>query len=424
LTTSLESSTLLADGTKSPICLKAVKSVRFAYTPTSLTVELLETFREMVNEAIRICIDEEIRGRLKLRNRIYKEFQESYGVISHFPYSVAEVAWSTVKKHKRWHRKPNAKRLMMKMDIQSCSLNYSILSLPFRKGERVLIPLRYGDYQRSFLMDTTLKRGSVTVTEDSVIITFTKEIPTKTPLSRLGIDLNEKSAVLSDDSRYDLSEVARLHTGYGVRRSDFYQRHPKDDRLRRKFAGDQREKGRVRQVLHRTAKKIVESAQLKGQSVVLERLKGIRYAHNRGNGKCRGNRRRIAQWPFHILQAFITYKAAWAGVQVEFVSAARTSQTCNRCHYVNRSLKLAERVWLCPNCGATLDRDLNAAVNIERRGRIPCLGEVRPGAQGTDEAVKGNPTTPVILRAEALKLGPPLSDEEPGRTEVKVLGRG
>jgi hypothetical protein len=34
---------------------------------------------------------------------------------------------------------------------------------------------------------------------------------------------------------------------------------------------------------------------------------------------------------------------------------------------------------------------------------IPCLGVVRPGAQGTDEAVKGNPTTPVILRAEALK---------------------
>jgi hypothetical protein len=36
--------------------------------------------------------------------------------------------------------------------------------------------------------------------------------------------------------------------------------------------------------------------------------------------------------------------------------------------------------------------------------KIPCLGEVRPEAQGTDEAVKGNPTTPVILRAEALKL--------------------
>ena len=90
---------------------------------------------------------------------------------------------------------------------------------------------------------------------------------------------------------------------------------------------------------------------------------------------------------------------------MEFVSAAWTSQTCNICKHINRNLKLTEREWLCPSCGAILDRDLNAAINIERRGKIPCLGEVPPGAQGTDEAVKGNEqTTAPILRAEALKL--------------------
>jgi putative transposase len=358
----------------------------------------------MVNEAIRICITEAIRGRLKLRDRIYKEFQVRYGVVSVFPYSVAEVAWSIVKKHKRWHRKPFAKRLMMKMDAQSYSLNYSILSLPFRKGERALVPLQYGDYQRSFLMDTNLKRGSVTVTEDSIIIAFSKDVPTIMPCSRVGLDLNEKSAVLSDGSKYDLSEVARLHTEYGVRRSDFYEQHPRDRRLKKKFAGNQREKERVRQFLHKTAKDIVEAAESKGKAIVLERLKGIRYAHRKGNWEAKSTRRRIAQWPFHVLQAFIVYKANWAGVPVEFVPAAWTSQTCHRCHHINRKLKLTEREWRCPSCGATLDRDLNAAINIERRGKIPCLGEVRPGAQGTDEAVKGNPTTPVILRAEALKL--------------------
>jgi transposase len=92
------------------------------------------------------------------------------------------------------------------------------------------------------------------------------------------------------------------------------------------------------------------------------------------------------------------------GVQVEFVSAAWTSKACNQCQYVNRKLKLTEREWLCPSCGAILDRDLNAAINIERHGKIPCLGEVRPGAQGKDEAVKGNGQTMApILRAEALK---------------------
>jgi len=122
----------------------------------------------MVNEAIRICLAEKINGRLKLRDRIYTEFQVQYGLVSCFPYSVAEVAWSIAKKHKRWQRKPFAKRLMLKMDNAEFSLNYSIMSLPFKKGDRLFIPLQYGDHQESFLMDKTLKRGSVTMTESAI----------------------------------------------------------------------------------------------------------------------------------------------------------------------------------------------------------------------------------------------------------------
>jgi hypothetical protein len=51
-------------------------------------------------------------------------------------------------------------------------------------------------------------------------------------------------------------------------------------------------------------------------------------------------------------------------------------------------------------------RDLNAAINIERRGKIRCLGEVLPGARDTDEVMKGNPESrrqQAILRAEAPK---------------------
>jgi len=192
--------------------VKAVKGVKFVYQPTPHTRELLSIFKDMVNDAIRTCLAERIRGRLKLRDRIYKELQERYGVTSCFPYCVAEVAWSIVKKHKRWQRKPHAKRFVFKMDSANFSLNYSILSLPFRKGERVLIPLRYGEYQRSFLMDNTLKRGSVTVTQSSIVIAFSKEAPRVMPSRKVGYDLNEKSIVGSDGTIHDLSEVSRLHT--------------------------------------------------------------------------------------------------------------------------------------------------------------------------------------------------------------------
>ncbi len=372
--------------------MKATKGVKFGYQPTPQTRELLSTFREMVNDAIRICLTENVRGRLRLRDRIYKQLQEKYGVTSCFPYPVAEVGWSIVKKHKRWQRRPYARRLAFKMDAASFSLNYSIASLPFRKGERILVPLEYGEYQRSFLMDKTLKRGSVTMTESSIIIAFSKEVPAREPSRKVGFDLNEKSIVGSDGTRHDLSEVGRLHTLYGIRRSKFYEKHPHDRRVKKKFASSRREKERVKQELQWVSTLIVERARANNEAIVLERLKGIRYAHRRGNGEGRDKRRRIALWPFRQLQSYIDYKARWAGVPVEYVSPSFTSKKCNVCWYVNHKLTLTERSWLCPNCGAKLDRDLNAAINIERRGKIRCLGEAHPGAQGKDEAVKGNET--------------------------------
>lgn len=279
---------------------------------------------------------------------------------------------------------------MFKMDGRSFSLNYSILSLPFKSGERALIPLQYGDYQRSFLMDKTLKRGSVTVTESSIIIAFSKEPLAKLPSRKVGYDLNEKSIVGSDGTTHDLSEVARLHTLYGVRRSGFYEGHPHDRRLKKKFASSRRERDRVNQALHRVSTSIVEKARANEEAIVLERLKGIRYAHQKGNGEGKSRRRRISLWPFRRLQSYIDYKARWAGVPVEYVSASYTSKTCHACGAVNRKLKPTDRCWLCP-CGAKLDRDLNAAINIERRGRIRCLGEVRPEARDTDEAMTQEP---------------------------------
>ena len=41
-----------------------------------------------------------------------------------------------------------------------------------------------------------------------------------------------------------------------------------------------------------------------------------------------------------------------------------SSKTCNHCGYVNQSLTLKDRTWTCPNCGAEIIRDQNAAQNL------------------------------------------------------------
>lgn len=64
-------------------------------------------------------------------------------------------------------------------------------------------------------------------------------------------------------------------------------------------------------------------------------------------------------------QQLLAYKAESAGVQVATVNPAYTSQACSNCGVIVEK-NLSVRVHHCPDCGLTLDRDVNAAVNILR----------------------------------------------------------
>ena len=45
-----------------------------------------------------------------------------------------------------------------------------------------------------------------------------------------------------------------------------------------------------------------------------------------------------------------------------------SSKTCNVCGFKKIDLRLSERNWKCPSCGAYLDRDINVAINILNEG--------------------------------------------------------
>ena len=59
----------------------------------------------------------------------------------------------------------------------------------------------------------------------------------------------------------------------------------------------------------------------------------------------------------------LSCKAAEAGRTYVAVNPAYTSQECSRCHH-RQAMPLSERVYHCPCCLLSIDRDLNAAKNI------------------------------------------------------------
>ena len=61
----------------------------------------------------------------------------------------------------------------------------------------------------------------------------------------------------------------------------------------------------------------------------------------------------------------ITYKAQWYGrtlVQVDRFYPS--SRLCHNCGHKYDGLRLSEREWVCESCGASHDRDVNAAMNV------------------------------------------------------------
>ena len=61
----------------------------------------------------------------------------------------------------------------------------------------------------------------------------------------------------------------------------------------------------------------------------------------------------------------LEYKSAWAGrTYVEIGRFFPSSKRCSCCGFVKDKLPLNVRSWKCPECGATHDRDINAARNI------------------------------------------------------------
>ncbi len=81
------------------------------------------------------------------------------------------------------------------------------------------------------------------------------------------------------------------------------------------------------------------------------------------------------------LMLYLDYKARWYGRA--FLRIDRfypSSKRCFGCGHVGESLPLEVRFWICPECGASHDRDINAARNILAAGlAVSACGEaVRP----------------------------------------------
>jgi len=207
---------------------------------------------------------------------------------------------------------------------------------------------------------------------DKWLLTFGMECENQTPVltdKAMGIDLGLKDlAIVSfgqeqivfhniNKSRKmrQLERKRRHMQRVAARRKKGSQRRAKaDDQIARIF----RHQANIRQnYRHQTTRALVNRLPCR---VVMEEL------NVSGMMKNRYLARAIVEQGFNEFIQQMRYKCEW--YCIEFFQVPRfypSSKTCSNCGEIIRSLKLSERTFNCPSCGISIDRDLNAALNLE-----------------------------------------------------------
>jgi putative transposase len=194
-------------------------------------------------------------------------------------------------------------------------------------------------------------------------------------ITSVGIDLGiETFATLSDGRKFKSpAKIRKLRKKLAA----LQRKHS-----RRQKGSKRREKARVKVArLHEHIANVRNDFLQKLSTLIVRENQtiAIEDLHTKGMMKNRKLARAIGEQGWRQFREMLKYKCEWGGRKLEIVSRwLPSSKTCSCCGE-KTTLTLKDRSWTCA-CGATHDRDVNAAQNILAAGQavIARGGSVRP----------------------------------------------
>lgn len=191
-------------------------------------------------------------------------------------------------------------------------------------------------------------------------------------LPALGVDVGIKElAVVSDGQRFknqkplttQMAQLKRLHRDVSRKQYD-----PET-----KQGSHNREKARQKLArLYGQITNIRADAQHKLTTAIATicSVVGLEDLHVTGMFKNRKLARALADARLgELRRLFETKMQAVGGLAVLVDRYCPSTKTCSQCGHVKKRMPLKYRTFICLHCGLVIDRDLNAAINLEREAR-------------------------------------------------------
>jgi putative transposase len=376
---------------------------------------MMESFRQMVNDCLRVGLANDA-SRLKRLSKLCYPALAKYDIVSYYKlHAISKAAGILSNRKQSIRRGYPTKTPYMKLPSLVSGYGFrianGILKVPL--GDRQYFGIPLNPYAKGILSDPAVTVHSFTLAANNTVsICYRKQLSEIECITTAGVDRNLANVTCGNQDRviiFDVSEAVKIAE---KTRSVTRSFRLNDVRIRRMITDKygRRRRNRVRQLLHKVSKTVVQDAKQQKATIVFEDIKFIRKLYQKGHSQGREYRSRINSWPFHELKRQVEYKAAWEGVKVITLTKGKTRATSQLCPRCGKRLQEAGRhdvihrrqLW-CPDCKKWMDRDVVAAMNVAGKG-----GEVFHRPQGlAGEAMKGNPVfakEPVILRVDAGKL--------------------
>lgn len=179
--------------------------------------------------------------------------------------------------------------------------------------------------------------------------------------SVVGIDMGIKYlAVTSDGAIYDNPKA-------------FYRMQRKLRRLQRSFSRMEKQSNNWHKMKKKIAKLHFRVASIRNEAshqMTTELAQkygiiGIEDLNVKGMVKNKNLAKAVSDAGMFEKRRQLSYKSDWnGGITVAVDRWFPSSKTCNKCDWLNVTLKLSDRKWTCGGCGEVIERDGNAAKNI------------------------------------------------------------
>ena len=230
------------------------------------------------------------------------------------------------------------------------------------RSKRISVRTRMSDKQKSVFASYRLGTMRIVVKGNSLvaqIVYDADEAVFSDDGNVMGVDLGIKCPAVSYTSDGSVKFYGNGRKNKYMRRHYKYLRKKlgkakKSDAIKRISNKEQRI---MKDIDHKVSHDIVAAAVAHNVRVIkLEQLQNIRSATRTS----RKNNPSLHTWSFYRLAQFIEYKAKLAGIKVEYVNPAYTSQKCPVCGSVHHA---SDRNYTCL-CGFHIHRDVLGAMNI------------------------------------------------------------